>query len=1149
MSHAPLNRQIRLFISSTFQDLQAEREYLIKKVLPLLQVEAAKRYVSIIPLDLRWGVTEEEANSGKVLEICLKEIDKSYPYFIGLIGSRYGWTPPIEEFYKNPVLREEYSWLMSDLEEGMSVTEIEMQYGVLRRNTDDGEVAGYFYFRNDNNDSNDIDPKLEELKKKITTAHSNVNTGVFYNVEHLGNLVMQDMLQLLDKLYPESEISDTVRKRYTNKYYYESLCRDYIPINNYQSALDKFVEGDDDVLIISGKSGSGKSALLANWLKTNTCENKYVAGVFVDSGIADNDPEKAFDFVYSELVHSILGDDCDLFEDPHLSEIGLIAYIKTRFPPESSLKKLFWLPKIFGDTVRGKLLLLIDGLDHISNTIPLSDIITLKSNYKIVISASEDSDLLSQLRMYDDNLKVLYLDEVTVELKSAIVDSVLEGYGKKLSDSQKAQVVDCPLMSNLVILHSFLDEIVEYGSYENLDSFISGYLAAYDELDFYKRIISRYETDYSYNLVSQALSLIFYSGSGISEYEILDIIGIKTYQWSQFYYAFSRHLFIVDGLLRIQNKLIRQVLSNRYGYLEEECRRKIITSSSHSRQWFVLPYQYYHLNDTGMLYKGLCNLLFFAKWYYNNKEQLRDFWKLLKHSAGYSLQEYFFKISAKTKASYHSFETFAQFADLFDDEISTSICLYEQAIKRLDANQTAEEARLLSRIGYKYIQMQEYDKALSILYDSLGKYQVAYVEDVPKMAELYSKISYIYTCYEMLDEALEFAEKATHAYGKPDSLLISYYEQRSSIRLILGYATAYDLYVALSYSETFYGKKHPITNRIAVRKLYAEIKERSQNGIDADLVEQFSRELDLYLENWGEESIDSALGYEYLSDVLLMQDKCHDALRVAEKARIILERELGSNHFDTRMLYRLFSRIYAKQNNFQEALDWIEKSAPSKDESGGGFSKALELKAQIYMDMDEWENAIDCLDKAITHWYQLYKDDSKSSLNDRETMARIYLSIGQFNKAIDCYDYIVGHCGKYKLFYYEEQACVCKAMFYLNEGQYERAIGFYDLGIKYSRDSKKRSYYHEQVGDAYLKNHDLINACFRYMAAKQLLLLSHCSTNGIDNKISQIEELVTKKGFLYRMIFKLNWQRMIIIVNSNNLMAILSSGLPDVKWL
>ncbi len=31
--------------------------------------------------------------NGKVVDICFDEIDNSIPFFIGIIGNRYGWCP------------------------------------------------------------------------------------------------------------------------------------------------------------------------------------------------------------------------------------------------------------------------------------------------------------------------------------------------------------------------------------------------------------------------------------------------------------------------------------------------------------------------------------------------------------------------------------------------------------------------------------------------------------------------------------------------------------------------------------------------------------------------------------------------------------------------------------------------------------------------------------------------------------------------------------------------------------------------------------------------------------------------------------------------------------------------------------------------
>ena len=88
------NREMRIFLSSTFSDMQQEREALIK-TFQSLKIEAIRRNVTLSVLDLRWGVTDDEARSGKVLSVCLEEIEHSHPFFIGLLGSCYGSSPDI----------------------------------------------------------------------------------------------------------------------------------------------------------------------------------------------------------------------------------------------------------------------------------------------------------------------------------------------------------------------------------------------------------------------------------------------------------------------------------------------------------------------------------------------------------------------------------------------------------------------------------------------------------------------------------------------------------------------------------------------------------------------------------------------------------------------------------------------------------------------------------------------------------------------------------------------------------------------------------------------------------------------------------------------------------------------------------------------
>src|SRR5437870_13847319 len=85
--------ELRVFISSTFRDLQEEREHLIKKTFPEIRALCRERGVTFTEVDLRWGITDEVAEHAGVIATCLEEIDRCRPYFIGILGSRYGWSP------------------------------------------------------------------------------------------------------------------------------------------------------------------------------------------------------------------------------------------------------------------------------------------------------------------------------------------------------------------------------------------------------------------------------------------------------------------------------------------------------------------------------------------------------------------------------------------------------------------------------------------------------------------------------------------------------------------------------------------------------------------------------------------------------------------------------------------------------------------------------------------------------------------------------------------------------------------------------------------------------------------------------------------------------------------------------------------------
>ncbi len=86
----------RVFISSTFKDLEEERNALRELVYPELVEHCRARGARFQPIDLRWGVSEEAGLDQQAMSICLGEIERCReitprPNFLVLLGNRYGW--------------------------------------------------------------------------------------------------------------------------------------------------------------------------------------------------------------------------------------------------------------------------------------------------------------------------------------------------------------------------------------------------------------------------------------------------------------------------------------------------------------------------------------------------------------------------------------------------------------------------------------------------------------------------------------------------------------------------------------------------------------------------------------------------------------------------------------------------------------------------------------------------------------------------------------------------------------------------------------------------------------------------------------------------------------------------------------------------
>ena len=165
----------RVFISSTFRDMHTERDYLSKVIFPEIREELKPRGIYLVDVDLRWGITEEESEKGETLKICLDEIENSRPFFIGIIGDRYGWIPDVapskmlnsteKKLVQGKETSEDRFVWENKLKAGEhSVTALEIYYGVL--NNLEQKKRSFFYFRDDKFIKNVPKEKVSDVKDK-----------------------------------------------------------------------------------------------------------------------------------------------------------------------------------------------------------------------------------------------------------------------------------------------------------------------------------------------------------------------------------------------------------------------------------------------------------------------------------------------------------------------------------------------------------------------------------------------------------------------------------------------------------------------------------------------------------------------------------------------------------------------------------------------------------------------------------------------------------------------------------------------------------------------------------------------------------------------------------------------------------------------
>lgn len=91
---------VRVFISSTFRNMHAERDHLVTVVFPELRERVEQLGLQFLDVDLRWGVPARDLNgeTANPWEYCRQLTDRVEPFFVCYLRQRYGWVAAPRHF-------------------------------------------------------------------------------------------------------------------------------------------------------------------------------------------------------------------------------------------------------------------------------------------------------------------------------------------------------------------------------------------------------------------------------------------------------------------------------------------------------------------------------------------------------------------------------------------------------------------------------------------------------------------------------------------------------------------------------------------------------------------------------------------------------------------------------------------------------------------------------------------------------------------------------------------------------------------------------------------------------------------------------------------------------------------------------------------
>ena len=618
---------IRIFISSTFNDMQEERDYILNNIYPRLRNIAQDNGLKLVFVDLRWGILDES----DVITTCFKEIDDSRPFFIGILGHRYGSCAKYQDVFNLPYLSDKTLWLerfkqgYNNPNKEISYTELEFLYGFLEQTRKDLRVLLL-----SKAPCSFDDPNITQFKARIQ-KDGRYPIHPYSGKENLGKIIEKSIEKLISEIKPEIPTDQIEAELFRQNYLIEQHVSGFVKSKAYNKLLDSFLSGfAKNHLFLYGEEGCGKTSFMAN-LNNDIKHKTKIKTLFCSLDFMVNPTCTQLVSVLDRLLSNFI--DNSINSSDLKIEATIVDVLKKKqllLPPQKSIY-------IFVDA--------IDKLKEDDRFQLYGIIREAPTNIRYILSYSQRDNILNY--NIPNQLQIEFPPYSETEIEQ-VISSYLPLYGKELLDLKKSEIANSVHSKNLFLLRLWLDDLLAYGYNENLNQYITEVAQSKSSQQFLEIIFSRYENAHDFNLVANILCTIAVCPYGISEYDLLMMIKCPNNSLLKIIGAFRAILVRRDDLYFVSDSRFIAFIKNRYKDNYKDTLDKIIAYFEHainisfsSKSNFInnLLELYLDNNILSKLEKLLLEPIVFCMIYKADDSRLERYWNALIKEDGINCVE------------------------------------------------------------------------------------------------------------------------------------------------------------------------------------------------------------------------------------------------------------------------------------------------------------------------------------------------------------------------------------------------------------------------------------------------------------------------------------------------------------------------------